>query len=106
MKKLRNDKHIECKGSSHKKILIRAGYFNIVNGYKTPFVSGRDSNGNHSYISGTSINQLQAVKKFDDQLRSFLLRYITQVEEETRTLSGYKFDATSVISCISSAYLN
>ena len=86
------DKHIECKGSSHKKILIRAGYFNIVNGYKTPFVSGRDSNGNHSYISGTSINQLQAVKKFDDQLRSFLLRYITQVEEETRTLSGYKFD--------------
>lgn len=32
------------------------------------------------------------MKKFDDQLRSFLLRYITQVEEETRTLSGYKFD--------------
>ena len=25
-------------------------------------------------------------------MRSFLLRYITQVEEETRTLSGYKFD--------------
>ena len=92
MRKLRNDKHIECKGSGHKKILIRAGYFNIVNGYKTPFVSGHDSTGNHSYISGTSINQLQAVKKFDDNLRSFLLRYITQVEEETRTLSGYKFD--------------
>lgn len=63
MRKLRNDKHIECKGSGHKKILIRAGYFNIVNGYKTPFVSGHDSTGNHSYISGTSINQLQAVKK-------------------------------------------
>ena len=92
MKKLRNDKHIDCKGSNHKKILIRAGYFNIVNGYKTPFVSGCDSDGNHSYISGTSISQLQAVKKFDDYLRSFLLRYITQVEEETRTLSGYKFD--------------
>lgn len=92
MRKLRNDKHIECKGSSHKKILIRAGYFNIVNGYKTPFVSGHDSDGNHFYIAGTSINQLQAVKKFDDNLRSFLLRYITQVEEETRTLSGYKFD--------------
>lgn len=92
MKKLRNDKHILCNGSSHKKILVRAGYFNIVNGYKNPFVSGQNANGNHSYISGTSINQLQAVKKFDDQLRSFLLRYITQVEEETRTLTGYKFD--------------
>lgn len=92
MRKLRNDKHILCKGSSHKKILIRAGYFNIINGYKSPFISGQDINGNHSYISGTSINQLQAVKKFDDELRSFLLKYITQVEEEVRTLTGYKFD--------------
>ena len=92
MKKLRNDKHIICNGSSHKKILIRAGYFNIVNGYKNPFISGQDNKGNHSYITNTSISQLQAVKKFDDQLRAFLLKYITQVEEEMRTLTGYKFD--------------
>jgi len=92
MKKLRNDKHILCKGSPHKKILIRAGYFNIVNGYKNPFISGRDNYGKHCYISGTSISQLHAVKKFDEQLRSFLLRYITQVEEECRSLTGYKFD--------------
>lgn len=92
MRKLRNDKQIKCSGSAHKKILVRAGYFNIVNGYKTPFISGQDGNGNHFYISGTSISELQAVKDFDDQLRSFLLRYITQIEEETRTLAGYKFD--------------
>lgn len=92
MRKLRNDKNIICNGSAHKKILVRAGYFNIVNGYKTPFVSGQDNHGVHSYISGTSIGELQSVKKFDDQLRAFLLQYITQVEEETRTLSGYKFD--------------
>lgn len=92
MKKLRNDKQITCQGSSHKQILVRAGYFNIVNGYKNPFISGQDANGHHVYISGTSINQLQAVKRFDDHLRSFLLQYITQIEEETRTLAGYKFD--------------
>lgn len=92
MRKLRNDKNILCNGSAHKKILVRAGYFNIVNGYKEPFVSGQDKNGKHSYIAGTSVDQLHAVKKFDDCLRSFLLRYITQVEEETRTLVGYKFD--------------
>lgn len=34
MRKLRNNKQILCNGSSHKKILVRAGYFNIVNGYK------------------------------------------------------------------------
>lgn len=92
MRKLRNDKKIICVGSSHKRILVRAGYFNIVNGYKNPFISGQDAAGNHSYISGTTIDQLQAVKQFDEKLRSFLLRYITQVEEETRTLAGYKFD--------------
>lgn len=92
MRKLRNDKGIICNGSSHKKILVRAGYFNIVNGYKTPFVSGQDAKGNHVYISGTSIAQLQAVKEFDEKLRSLLLRYITQVEEEVRALAGYKFD--------------
>lgn len=92
MRKLRNNKHIECKGSGHKNILVRAGYFNIVNGYKNPFVSGHDKDGNHIYISGSSIDQLHAVKCFDEKLRSFLLKYITQVEEEVRTLTGYKFD--------------
>ena len=92
MRKLRNDKNIICDGSNHKKILVRAGYFNIINGYKSPFVSGTDESGNHIYISGTSITQLQAVKYFDDNLRSFLLKYISQVEEELRTLTGYKFD--------------
>lgn len=42
VRKLRNDKNILCNGSTHKKILVRASYFNIVNGYKKPFVSGQD----------------------------------------------------------------
>lgn len=82
MKKLRNDKQILCKGTAHKKILVRAGYFNIVNGYKNPFVSGQDTNGNHIYISGTSIDQLNAVKHFDEQLRSFLLKYILRLKKK------------------------
>mgnify|MGYP003200994486 CR=1 FL=1 len=65
MRKLRNDKNIICNGSLDKKILVRAGYFNIVNGYKNPFISGCDAGGNHIYISGTSLSQLQSVKKFD-----------------------------------------
>ena len=95
MKKLRNDKHIECKGSSHKKILIRAGYFNIVNGYKTPFVSGRDSNGNHSYISGTSINQLQAVKNL---MINYVLFYFVTLRKLKR--KHVPFQDTNLMSAI------
>ena len=92
MRKLRDNKHIICNGSAHKRALIRAGYFNLINGYKTPFISGIDNYGNHIYIKDTSIDQINSVKIFDEELRSFLLRNITQVEEEVRALTAYKFD--------------
>lgn len=92
MKKLRNDKKIDCNGTPHKISLVRSGYFNIINGYKTPFTCGTDANGNHTYFPNTSLSQINSLKKFDESLRLFLLKYITQVEEEVRTLTGYKFD--------------
>ncbi len=92
MKRLRNEKNIICEGSNHKRVLMRTGYFNLVNGYKSPFVNSTDASGKHSYIPGTSVSQFQAVKRFDDDLRSFLLKYISQLEEELKTLTGYQFD--------------
>ncbi|MFR4583228.1 Abi family protein [Clostridium cadaveris] len=91
MKYLRDKKEIECGQTNDKIILCRNGYFNLVNGYKEPFING--SNGcSHKYLNGTSIKEIYQVKKFDDELRMLLLKYITKVEEEVRTLVGYKFD--------------
>jgi abortive infection bacteriophage resistance protein len=92
MKKLRKDKNIDCNGTPHKVSLVRSGYFNMINGYKTPFTCGTDANGNHTYFPNTTLSQINSLKKFDEALRIFLLKYITQVEEEVRTLTGYKFD--------------
>ncbi len=92
MKKLRDKKKIICENTKDKTILVRMGYFNLVNGYKEPFICGNDSNGKHIYIAGTSLESFYALKKFDDGLRMLLLKYITQIEEEVRTLTGYKFD--------------
>lgn len=92
MRRLRDHKHIICHDSKHKNILVRTGYFNLINGYKTPFICDKDRNGDHIYIKNTSVDHIYEVKRFDDRLRSFILRYITQVEEEVRTLTGYKFD--------------
>lgn len=93
MRKLRNKKHITCEGSEDKSILVRMGYFNLINGYKTPFICGTDSTtGDHIYLPNTSIDHFYCLKMFDDNLRILLLKYITQVEEEVRTLTGYKFD--------------
>lgn len=92
MKKLRDTKNIACTGSAAKEILCRVGYFNLVNGYKNAFVAGKDAQGHHTYYRGTSIQELYALKQFDDELRSVLLRQITKVEEELRTIFAYKFD--------------
>ena len=92
MKKLRTDKGIVCNGTPHKTSLVRSGYFNMINGYKMPFTCGTDVSGNHIYFPNTNLSQINSLKKFDESLRLFLLKYITQVEEEARTLTGYKFD--------------
>ena len=49
MRKLRDDKKFICTGTAHKAILARTGYFNLINGYKEPFSSGKDQNGKHVY---------------------------------------------------------
>lgn len=92
MQKLRNDKKIKCSGLNDRKLLIQNGYFNLVNGYKSPFTSSVDVNGDHIYNSGTTIEHIYFVKEFDDNLRQLLFRHIIKIEEEVRTLSGYKFD--------------
>lgn len=91
MKYLREKKEIQCEGSNDKTILRKAGYFNLVNGYKGPFILSKE-NDSHTYIKGTSIKELYELKKFDDELRMHLLKYVTKVEEEVRTITGHRFD--------------
>ncbi len=92
MRHLRHNKKIDCSGSRAKEILCRTGYFNLVNGYKHSFIAGESPDGTHIYYRGTTIQEIYALKLFDDELRAILLKQITQVEEEVRTLAAYKFD--------------
>lgn len=92
MKFLRNEKGIECTGSKDKTILIRNGYFNLINGYKEPFVLSTKNDGKHIYMGKSSVTQFESVKNFDVELRMLLMRYLVQAEEEIRTVTGYKFD--------------
>lgn len=92
MRFLRDEKKIECQGTNDKTILIRNGFFNLINGYKEPFINNVDKDGKHNYIGKSCITHFESVKKFDVNLRMHLMKYIVQVEEEIRTVTGYKFD--------------
>lgn len=91
MRHLRDDKKILCNGSADKELLCRYGYFNLINGYKMPFVANT-INGEHFYIANTSISHFLYLKEFDDSLRQLLFKNIVLAEEEVRTFAGYKFD--------------
>ncbi|OON98260.1 MAG: hypothetical protein ATN36_01125 [Epulopiscium sp. Nele67-Bin005] len=85
---LQHSKNIEVDDVNE---LKRVGYFNLINGYKNPFVAGID-NGQHYYFKNTKISYLISVKEFDDELRILLFKYICKIEEEIKALVGYQFE--------------
>lgn len=92
MQHLNTVKNINCDSTMHRGVLVKNGYFNLVNGYKEPFITGKAASGNHIYISGVDIEDILTVKTFDDDLRNILFKYLSKVEEEIRVLIGYTFD--------------
>ncbi len=88
---LHHEKNISCQSPFEHDLLRRIGYFNLVHGYRLPFLTGFDASGSGIYLSGTRLTHLAAVKEFDDALRHLIFRYITQVEEEVRTFAAYAF---------------
>ena len=85
---LQKDKNIKC-DQSDKIELIKRGYFNLVNGYKHPFVIKMNDRGNHIYESGTTLTDLEHLMDFDDKLSFLFFKTLTKVEQEVRTISAY-----------------
>lgn len=89
---LQNNKNILCANDKDKENLVKIGYFNLINGYKAPFIADKDCNGNHIYMTGVSLRDFLYVKEFDDELRYILFKYITKLEGEIRSIVSYVFD--------------
>ncbi len=93
LKHLRDNKKISCGGTKDKEYLCRCGFFNLVNGYKTPFIAAFNPITNcNIYFKGTTLEQIHKVKEFDDDLRMLLFKYIVKAEEEVRSFASYKFE--------------
>ena len=91
---LTKNKNIIC-NEDDKLRLIREGYFNVITGYKYPFILCKNPTGEIVYEEGTSLNHFLCLKDFDDSLRILLLEYLVKVEQEVRTLAAYKFDISN-----------
>ncbi len=70
-------------------ILMREGYYSIVNGYKAPFLDSAFPE--ERYVQGTRFEDLYALFCFDRDLREVTFKHLMQVEAIVRTVCTYTF---------------
>lgn len=70
-----------------RRVLKQIGYFSLVGGYKTPFKNPTT----RKYKDGTTLEDIVALYKFDENLRELFLKYILQIERHMRSLLSYYF---------------
>jgi len=72
-----------------KKMLEREGYYNLINGYKDPFLSAQSQC--EEFLPGTKMEELLAVYTFDRELRQTILKRLLHIETHVKSLIAYRF---------------
>lgn len=74
-------------------ILKREGYYSVVNGYKTLFLSESEADGakEDRYAEGTTFESVYRLFTFDRDLRMTMSRYFAQAEATLKTVCAYRF---------------
>lgn len=61
-------------------------YYNIINGYKDPFLSSEDT-----FKKNTSFEEVYSLYMFDKKLKDIFLKYILKIETILRSIIAYEF---------------
>ena len=74
-------------------ILLREGYYSVINGYKVPFIDAKATReaGDDRYIAGAEFLDVYSLFQFDRELRELTFHYVIKAEALVRTLCSYTF---------------
>lgn len=74
-------------------ILMREGYYSVVNGYKEPFIDARATREarDDRYKEGSSFDSMYGLFAFDRDLRELTFHYLIRAEATVRTAVAYCF---------------
>lgn len=70
-------------------ILASSNYYNLINGYKTPFIKVTD--GKETFLDGCTFDEIYALYDFDRKIRNIFFNSILQVENVLKTQISYVF---------------
>lgn len=75
--------------STNRSILIDHNYYNIINGFKDPFLDKTQST--ETYKPGTKFIEVFSLYEFDRKLRNLILDYSLLIENSLKTKIAYEF---------------
>lgn len=76
-------------GSKAMRILEKENYYNVINGYKSPFVQHGVTP--EAYTAGTKFDELYSVFCFDRNVRLIYLKYILKAEHHIKSVIAHEF---------------
>ena len=73
--------------------LLKEGYYQVVNGYKKPFIDEEATNtaGDDRFKASTHFNDIYGLFLFDRNLREMTFHYLLRIEALMRTVCSYTF---------------
>ena len=74
-------------------VLMREGYYSVVNGYKTPFIDRQATSEaqDDRYCPGTTFKQIYALFCVDRQLKNVVFPFLVKAETTFRTALAYSY---------------
>ena len=72
-----------------KRLIREINYYNLINGYKTPFI--QTATPFEKYLPGTTFEEIYALYEFDRKLRLITLNQLLMIEKKIKTLIAYSF---------------
>lgn len=74
-----------------KYVIEMENYYNLINGYKQPFLDPAYAGSDESYLSGTKFEEVYALYLFDRELRNIFIRYILEIENNVKSTLAHDF---------------
>lgn len=78
-------------GSRAKRIIELENYYNLINGYKWPFLDKTYTGPDEHYLQGTKFEEVYALYLFDRELRNIFIRYILEIENNVKSVLAHDF---------------
>lgn len=93
MRKLRTRGMIITNGSRTKHIIEMENYYNLINGYKYPFLEHSYQGDDEQYLTGTTFEEIYALYLFDRELRNLFIKYILEIENNIKSVLAHDFSS-------------